>query len=273
MAPSALPLMQAAGRWGSQDRQDQLHDLRQPRPQGRCHGPSRPRQQDRLATGPALASLPGQACRAGYYVFVGKLLHSKGSASKTRSTCSTCWSMTANIWSGCLITTAFAGSEALCPASDLGDATHKVVSDGSGWRATIATALPHGLRRSKTCPASRRSRGLCLKTRPPSYGFASNRRPTSSAKPNAAVPRPTCRLELRHAIHYADRRPVGTALDNAVRIKHKTSPSLKMLQMIIDGYIKTVPHLTSIKINGKRVRCTVYCNENARLKACNATIA
>ena len=64
-----------------------------------------------------------------------------------------------------------------------------------------------------------------------------------------------------------------TALDNAVRIEHKTSPSLKMLQMIIGGYIKTVPHLTSIEINGKRVCCTVYCNENAAWKACNATIA
>ena len=56
-----------------------------------------------------------------------------------------------------------------------------------------------------------------------------------------------------------------TALDNAVGIEHRPARP-RTPQMIIGGYIETAPHLTLIEINGKRVRCTVDCNDNACLE-------
>lgn len=62
-------------------------------------------------------------------------------------------------------------------------------------------------------------------------------------------------------------------LTSAVRVEHKRSPSLAFLQAAVGGYIELVPHLTSIDYAGRRVRCTVYCNEEGRLKGTCLNVA
>jgi hypothetical protein len=59
-------------------------------------------------------------------------------------------------------------------------------------------------------------------------------------------------------------KPYDT-LATAARDCHGKTPSLKVLQKAVGGYIETVPHLTSIELDGKRVRCTAYANEEGRL--------
>ena len=57
----------------------------------------------------------------------------------------------------------------------------------------------------------------------------------------------------------------GQTLEQAERAEHRGSPSLRVLQGLVEGYIETVPHLTSLELDGRRVRCTVYVNEEGRL--------
>lgn len=58
----------------------------------------------------------------------------------------------------------------------------------------------------------------------------------------------------------------GQDLEEGERAEHRGSPRLAVLQKLVGGYIETVPHLTSLELDGRRTRCTVYVNEEGRLK-------
>lgn len=62
-------------------------------------------------------------------------------------------------------------------------------------------------------------------------------------------------------------------LTSATRVEHKCLPALAFLEAAVGGYIELVPHLTSIDYDGRRVKCTVYCNEEGRLKGTCLNVA
>lgn len=57
----------------------------------------------------------------------------------------------------------------------------------------------------------------------------------------------------------------GQALEQGDREEHPRSPDWTVLRRLVEGYIEMVPHLTSIELDGRRTRCTVYVNECGKL--------
>lgn len=57
----------------------------------------------------------------------------------------------------------------------------------------------------------------------------------------------------------------GRTIAESARVAYRKSPGLKVLREAVGGSVETVPHLTSLELDGKRVRCAVYANESGRL--------
>lgn len=46
---------------------------------------------------------------------------------------------------------------------------------------------------------------------------------------------------------------------------HEKSPGLDFMQAAVGGYIEQVPLFTHVEVNGQRVRCDAFCNEEGKL--------
>jgi hypothetical protein len=195
LAPTALPLLEAAGRWAQAKMNGTNCTIYVP-PDGKAFAMGRHGPENKIGWQPGQrwsayqAGLPGQ----GWRVFVGELLHSKGVGVKDTVYLFDLLVDDGDFLLGASYADRFARLEALCPQAQATDVTHKVVSDGVWLAVNHRHGFCEWFNSIRDMPGKPPIEGLCFKD--PDAKLKLCVKPSSNAHGQAKCRRPAANVSF-----------------------------------------------------------------------------